>query len=1271
MMSETAKVRLVRCPKCENLLPEVTDYSVYQCGGCGAVLEAKSKGVDLDTFSQKSDDEERNENTVEKLSDRFEKIMNGSEKRVMEMSDGSEGDVRSSISPSNRSERRVVRDRAHNNRASLRNKDERWDSESDVIQDKSSVERAKNAQDFENLAMYNARNEKKSEMEGFGRAQRIDADVTGYTKEGPSNLAARSNYAYENADYVGEDRAELLKKLDELTTQLSRSGNLVDKGKEKVPLDRRMAHPDPYDLENSFSYPDALLEVDRPQFRRPSYHNQYSEPPPLMHRQEMGPSGFYPQHYANVQGYTDPSRSHMLRRGPQQPPVPYQISPSHAYMSGPYLDDGMVHMDTLEPYPSNFNRHHSSCPCYQCLNMRQVPPHVLPTSYNDKYANVTNDKMFHYRDNSGSSFGTRDYNNHGIHDLRPLRSHNAQSHARWPTDVTSEVDAVIRRRPARVHLPSGGQYCRPIAGGAPFLTCYNCFELLLLPKKVLTKNNKKKVRCRACSTVIIFVVSHKNLVISMATNTPVKVDNNNDVHPSQARTTFSSDDYDKSSYDFHSIERANNSTEMKSRHSTSSYTSEAEEDRENLRGPRKHPGPADTSTKDKVHPPPAGSSLQDYFEHSNKYHLANRLVEGNKSGRSENGKPLPENITPRRKESSATEIDISSNEYANTGTTFDSGEGSKEGDNLKGSRAESFYAGIRGKIFKEFDDEKANVTVNGHLIPDRLIKKAEKLAGPIKPGNYWYDFRAGFWGALGGPCLGIIPPFIEEFNYPMPDHCAGGNTLVYVNGRELNQKDLKLLGSRGLPTERDRSYIVEISGRVLDEDTGEELDSLGKLAPTLMLQQSVLGLKIKIMKQFNNNVHRNPFSSVLVKFGVCFLLLGLAYRLFSSSFVNFSPVVVVTDGEPPLTVAPPPPKISRDPLVNLFKYTSENGDWVEDPNGPMYTNTTCHTIEPPQNCMRNGRPDSDYVYWRWNPRDCNLPKFDPKRFLETMRDKSLAFIGDSIMRNHVQSLLCVLSQAEQPVLVYHDEAYKNRRWSFPSYQFNVSVAWAPFIAKSVTFEDDNGVSTGLIQLHLDKLDAVWTKQYNNFDYIVIAGGKWFLKSAIYYENNKIVGCHNCYNKNITQLGFVYAYRKALNSTLKFITKSKHKPYVFFRTTTPDHFENGEWDTGGYCNRTRPFKVGDVEIAYIDEMLRNVELEEFESAKKVGYENGVSLKLFDTTLLSLLRPDGHPGVYRQYNPYAGKDKHAKIQNDCLHWCLPGPIDSWNDLMMEMLTRSSRR
>ena len=66
----------------------------------------------------------------------------------------------------------------------------------------------------------------------------------------------------------------------------------------------------------------------------------------------------------------------------------------------------------------------------------------------------------------------------------------------------------------------------------------------------------------------------------------------------------------------------------------------------------------------------------------------------------------------------------------------------------------------------------------------------------------------------------------------MPENCAGGNTSVFVNGRELHEKDSDLLAGRGLPTDRDRSYIIEMSGRVLDEDTGDELDGLGKLAPT-------------------------------------------------------------------------------------------------------------------------------------------------------------------------------------------------------------------------------------------------------------------------------------------------------------------------------------------------------------------------------------------------------------------------------------------------------
>lgn len=66
----------------------------------------------------------------------------------------------------------------------------------------------------------------------------------------------------------------------------------------------------------------------------------------------------------------------------------------------------------------------------------------------------------------------------------------------------------------------------------------------------------------------------------------------------------------------------------------------------------------------------------------------------------------------------------------------------------------------------------------------------------------------------------------------MPKDCAAGNTEIYVNGRELHQKDLDLLSSRGLPTTKNKSYIIKISGSVVDEHTGEELEGLGKLAPT-------------------------------------------------------------------------------------------------------------------------------------------------------------------------------------------------------------------------------------------------------------------------------------------------------------------------------------------------------------------------------------------------------------------------------------------------------
>lgn len=85
------------------------------------------------------------------------------------------------------------------------------------------------------------------------------------------------------------------------------------------------------------------------------------------------------------------------------------------------------------------------------------------------------------------------------------------------------------------------------------------------------------------------------------------------------------------------------------------------------------------------------------------------------------------------------------------------------------------------------------------------------------------------------------------------------------------------------------------------------------------------------------------------------------------------------------------------------------GKWVREPRGATYTNLTCHTMLDIKNCGKYGK-DQSYVFWRWQPDGCDLPRFEPETFLNMVRGKKMAVIGDSLARDHMESLLCLLSQ---------------------------------------------------------------------------------------------------------------------------------------------------------------------------------------------------------------------------------------------------------------------
>ncbi|KAG2552480.1 hypothetical protein PVAP13_9KG464400 [Panicum virgatum] len=88
-----------------------------------------------------------------------------------------------------------------------------------------------------------------------------------------------------------------------------------------------------------------------------------------------------------------------------------------------------------------------------------------------------------------------------------------------------------------------------------------------------------------------------------------------------------------------------------------------------------------------------------------------------------------------------------------------------------------------------------------------------------------------------------------------------------------------------------------------------------------------------------------------------------------------------------------------------------DGSWVFDETYPLYTNDRCPFIDEGFSCGANGRLDHSYMKWRWQPKHCNIPRFDARRMLEMLRGKRLVFIGDSINRNQWESMMCLLRTA--------------------------------------------------------------------------------------------------------------------------------------------------------------------------------------------------------------------------------------------------------------------
>ncbi|CAN6233518.1 unnamed protein product [Urochloa humidicola] len=366
---------------------------------------------------------------------------------------------------------------------------------------------------------------------------------------------------------------------------------------------------------------------------------------------------------------------------------------------------------------------------------------------------------------------------------------------------------------------------------------------------------------------------------------------------------------------------------------------------------------------------------------------------------------------------------------------------------------------------------------------------------------------------------------------------------------------------------------------------------------------------------------------------------------------------------------------SSTPLSGAGACDLTRGRWVRDPAArPYYTNATCAFIEGYQNCMKHGRPSLEFLRWRWRPdgvAGCGgkpLPRFDAARFFDLLRGKSILFVGDSLASSHVHSLVCTLSQVENPARSPPSGGFE--RWRFLAHGLTVAFFWTLFQVRwcltrgppqAVGPDRQGEVFAEPSDIHLDEPDTRWLPAAaREHGVVVISASHWFARPAVHYRRRGGESNGTAAERLTTEQAQRAAFRTVLRGLAGMEGGRGRRCCERWRRRTT---RTAGGSTGGECTATEPADREDPvpEMAGTEREFYRTQVEEFTAAaEEAARGSGVRMRLMDVTGMMLRRPDGHPDRHGH-----GPGEHEGFDIDCLHWCLPGPIDVWNELLLQIL------
>ncbi|XP_010558932.1 PREDICTED: protein trichome birefringence-like 3 [Tarenaya hassleriana] len=382
-------------------------------------------------------------------------------------------------------------------------------------------------------------------------------------------------------------------------------------------------------------------------------------------------------------------------------------------------------------------------------------------------------------------------------------------------------------------------------------------------------------------------------------------------------------------------------------------------------------------------------------------------------------------------------------------------------------------------------------------------------------------------------------------------------------------------------------------------------------------------------------------------------------RIFPSSSFSFGTVEKLAKEE-----------TSVDPELvdDRFEFDEECdvtvGKWVYNRSvEPLYTDESCPYIDRQFTCLKNGRPDTDYLRWEWWPDGCTLPRFGPKLALNKLRGKRLLFVGDSLQRSQWESFVCLVNS----VIPGGKKSIKRHKiYSvFRAEEYNASIEfyWAPYIVESNT---DEPVIVDL-QKRIVKVDSLEerSKYWEEADILVFNTYVWWMTG---FKIKALWGSFANGEEGAEALDGPMAYRLGLKTWANWVdsTVDPTKTRVFFTSMSPTHSRSADWgkQNGTKCyNETEPVR----ERNYWGSGSNKAMMEVVSSVGK-RMKSHSHVTFLNITQLSEYRIDGHTSVYTETGGIilTAKERANPMRYaDCIHWCLPGLPDTWNQILLAHL------